>query len=795
MDYAKESLRLHEQWGGKIEVNARVPVSTKDDLSLAYTPGVAQPCLEIRRDPDKSYTLTRRHNLCAVITDGSAVLGLGDIGPEAGMPVMEGKCVLFKAFADVDAFPLCIRTKDVDEFVRTVYLLSGSFGGINLEDIAAPRCFEIERKLKELCDIPVFHDDQHGTAIITLAGLTNALRVVGKRLEDVKIVVSGAGAAAISISRLLLHAGARDVTLCDRKGAIYAGRTENMNWIKTEMAEVTNLSRKAGTLAEADINKRAAEVAKIAAATKLVGVGRDDLLSDDIAKAHHDIARTVAEHSSVLLKNDAATLPLKPGTRVAVIGDMAATARYQGSGSSKVNATKEENILDEVKNAEGLVLAGYEQGYDRQGKPDEVLLNDAVALAKKDAVDVVLAVVGLDERSESEGLDRSTMAIPQAQNDLVTALAKTGKPVVIVLVAGSPVELPWFNDVAAMLYVGLSGQAGASATVRALTGEVNPSGHLAETWPMQYEDCPSSGWYPAIGRDAIYREGPFVGYRYYETVGVPVRFPFGYGLSYSTFTYSAITATATGVDFVVTNDSDVAGSTVAQLYVRAPQGGVLHPDRELKGFVKVELAAHESKSVHIDFDRYTFRHFDVAANAWKTESGEWTLLVGDNAEHLPLAIPHTVAGDCTPAECAADPALGHYLTGQVKDVTDAEMAVLFGHEVLAPGKPTTFGVNDPIMSWVDSKGFAARTVARTLTKREAKIRQKTGSPDLNTLFILNMPPRAMSKMTQGMVDSAMVDAIVNIANGHTFRGLGGVIAGFFRNQSANKRTAKELNHD
>ena len=250
MDYAKESLRLHEQWGGKIEVNARVPVSTKDDLSLAYTPGVAQPCLEIRRDPDKSYTLTRRHNLCAVITDGSAVLGLGDIGPEAGMPVMEGKCVLFKAFADVDAFPLCIRTQDVDEFVRTVYLLSGSFGGINLEDIAAPRCFEIERKLKELCDIPVFHDDQHGTAIITLAGLTNALRVVGKRLEDVKIVVSGAGAAAISISKLLLRAGARDVTLCDRKGAIYAGRAENMNWIKTEMAEVTNLRRQAGMLAD-----------------------------------------------------------------------------------------------------------------------------------------------------------------------------------------------------------------------------------------------------------------------------------------------------------------------------------------------------------------------------------------------------------------------------------------------------------------------------------------------------------------------------------------------------------------
>ena len=248
MDYAKESLRLHERWGGKIEVVATVPVSTKDDLSLAYTPGVAQPCLEIQKDPAKSYTLTRRHNLCAVITDGSAVLGLGDIGPEAGMPVMEGKCVLFKAFGGVDAFPLCIKTQDVDEFVRTVYLLSGSFGGVNLEDIAAPRCFEIERKLKELCDIPIFHDDQHGTAVITLAGLTNALKVVGKRKEDVKVVISGAGAAAISICHLLLSAGVRDVTLCDRQGAIYAGRG-GLNWIKEEMAAVTNLRRQSGSLA------------------------------------------------------------------------------------------------------------------------------------------------------------------------------------------------------------------------------------------------------------------------------------------------------------------------------------------------------------------------------------------------------------------------------------------------------------------------------------------------------------------------------------------------------------------
>ena len=249
MNYSERSLELHRQWRGKIEVIATVPADSKDALSLAYTPGVAQPCLEIQRDPALSYELTRRHNLCAVITDGSAVLGLGDIGPEAGMPVMEGKCVLFKAFGDVDAFPLCVKTKDVDEFVRTVYLLSGSFGGINLEDIAAPRCFEIERKLKALCDIPIFHDDQHGTAVITLAGLTGALKIVDKKPEEVRVVTSGAGAAAISITKLLLSAGFRDITMCDRRGAIYAGR-EGLNWIKTEMAEVTNLERRAGSLAD-----------------------------------------------------------------------------------------------------------------------------------------------------------------------------------------------------------------------------------------------------------------------------------------------------------------------------------------------------------------------------------------------------------------------------------------------------------------------------------------------------------------------------------------------------------------
>ena len=274
MDYAKESLRLHGEWNGKIEVISRVPVKDKDDLSLAYTPGVAQPCLEIQKDPDKSYELTRRWNMCAVITDGSAVLGLGNIGPVAGMPVMEGKCVLFKEFADVDAFPLCIRSNDVDEIVNTIYMISGSFGGVNLEDISAPRCFEIERKLKEKCDIPIFHDDQHGTAVITLAGLTNALKVVDKKMDEIKVVTSGAGAAAISITKLLLSAGVKHIVMTDRHGAIYRGRKEGMNWIKEEMAEVTNLQGEKGSLA--DVMK---------GADVFIGVSAPGLVTQDMVRS------------------------------------------------------------------------------------------------------------------------------------------------------------------------------------------------------------------------------------------------------------------------------------------------------------------------------------------------------------------------------------------------------------------------------------------------------------------------------------------------------------------------------
>jgi len=350
MDYAKESLRLHNEWKGKIEVISTVPVNNKEDLSLAYTPGVAEPCLAIQEDINKSYDLTRRWNMCLVVTDGTAVLGLGDIGPEAGMPVMEGKCVLFKSFGDVDAFPLCIKSKDVDEIVNTIYLISGSFGGVNLEDIAAPRCFEIEKKLKEKCDIPIFHDDQHGTAVVTLAGLINALKVVGKKKDEIRVVMNGAGAASISITKLLLSWGVKDVILCDRKGAIYKGRSEGMNAIKEEMAEITNKEGIKGSLADA-----------LKGADVFVGVSAPNTVSVEMVEsmAENAIVFACANPTPEIYPEDA----VKGGAKVVATGrsdypnQINNVLAFPGifRGTFDVRAS---DINDEMKLAAAFAIAG-----------------------------------------------------------------------------------------------------------------------------------------------------------------------------------------------------------------------------------------------------------------------------------------------------------------------------------------------------------------------------------------------------------------------------------------------------
>ena len=384
MDYAQESLRRHAQWKGKIEVTVKVPVGTKEDLSLAYTPGVAQPCLEIQKDVNKSYDLTLRHNLCLVVTDGTAVLGLGDIGPEAGMPVMEGKCVLFKAFGGVDAFPLCIKSKDVDEIVNTIYLISGSFGGVNLEDIAAPRCFEIERKLKEKCDIPIFHDDQHGTAVVTLAGLLNAIKLVGKKKENVRIVINGAGAAAISITKLLLSCGFPNVILCDRRGAIYEGRTDGMNWIKDEMAKITNKEKKHGTLADV-----------LVGADVFIGVSAPGTLTVDMVKTMNKDAIVFACANPVpeIFPDDAK----KGGAAVVATGrsdfpnQINNVLAFPGifRGTFDVRAS---DINDEMKIAASYALASLIS--DKELNPDYIIpaafdkrIADTVAAAVREAAE------------------------------------------------------------------------------------------------------------------------------------------------------------------------------------------------------------------------------------------------------------------------------------------------------------------------------------------------------------------------------------------------------------------------
>ncbi|WP_022868371.1 glycoside hydrolase family 3 C-terminal domain-containing protein [Schaalia vaccimaxillae] len=536
---------------------------------------------------------------------------------------------------------------------------------------------------------------------------------------------------------------------------------------------------KRGELNEADVRARAQEVVALARGAR--SGGQRPTIQ---AQAHHDLARRVAEESIVLLRNEDGILPLASATKVAIVGDMAHTPRYQGSGSSQVNPTQLETTLD-VLDQFPLECVGYAQGYNRQREPHEDLVRQAIDLASR--ADVVLAYIGLDELSESEGLDRTHMRLPQVQTQLLERLAEVNPNVVAVLSAGSSVETDWAINTRAIIHTSLSGQAGASAVLRVITGAVNPSGRLNETYPLAYSDEPTYGNYPATSTLSYYKEGPYVGYRYFATTGTEVAYPFGYGLSYSTFDYADLRVQSDGVHFTLTNTSDVEGAEVPQLYVSSP-GGVFAPNIELKGFAKVSLQAGQSTDVFIPFDRYTFRHWDTDSDQWAVEDGQWTVHIGRNASDLILHATHQVTGTVPEP---ANSSLGSYWTGNVHDVTDAEFAALLGREIPREEEQDLLTDADPLSSMNRAKSRIARSAARFLHKKKAQA-DATGKPDLNILFILNMPFRTMGKMTRGMVSDEMVDGIVDLVNARTWRGLKTVVGGYLRNRRADRRTQREL---
>lgn len=509
------------------------------------------------------------------------------------------------------------------------------------------------------------------------------------------------------------------------------------------------------------------------------------------AAAHHALARKAAGESIVLLKNKDALLPLAKGTKAAVIGDFARLPRYQGAGSSLVNATQLDTLLECMAES-GLQSAGFAAGFDRWGAPDAALQAQAVALAQ--TADVVLLCLGLDEIKETEGLDRGNMALAQNQTDLLAAVAAVNPNVAVLLFAGSAVELPWLDHCKALVYGALGGQAGAGAMLDVVTGKVNPGGKLAETYPLQCADAPTAKNFGGDAKTAEYREGLYVGYRYYQTAGVPVRFPFGYGLSYTQFTYSKLQAAPQGVRLTVTNTGKAAGAEIVQLYVAKKDrqnSPVYRPAQELKGFVKVFLQPGESQTVEIPLDEKAFRYWNTAAGAWTVEGGVYTLRAGASCEDIRLSADIAVAASGAPCPAPAHP-LPHYRSGQIQTVPDDEFAALLGHapppRTATIDRNTTFG---ELGHGRSPLGWLAVAVIRGLLNRSLK----KGTPDLNILFIYNMPLRALAKMTSGMVSMGMVDGLVMELKGFWIIGLVRVLFEFIKNQVQNaaleRRLAKE----
>ena len=502
------------------------------------------------------------------------------------------------------------------------------------------------------------------------------------------------------------------------------------------------------------------------------------------ADAHHAIAKRCARESIVLLENDG-VLPLANNAKVAVIGDFAKAPRYQGAGSSQVNPTKIDNLYDCLI-AAGVEIAAYAQGFDRRNPhPDQKMIDEAVAAAKD--AETVLLCVGLDEILESEGMDRLHMELSKSQQELIKAVCAVNKNVILVLSGGAPFVMPEAGTYRAAIHGYLGGQAGAGAMVDAILGKVNPSGKLNETWPLSLDDVSSTPYFPSRERTAEYREGLFVGYRYFESAGVPVRYPFGYGLSYTSFAYSNIEVDQNGVSVTVTNTGERDGAEVVQLYVSCESYGVYRPEKELKGFVKVFLKAGESQRVTIAFDDKTFRYFDTADNAWAVEDADYDICIAKNAHEVVLSSVLHVAG-----KKAADNAPTCYKNADIKNVSDADFEAFLGHAIPDGKWSGEITENDALCQLYYAKGAFARFLYRTLTSLKEKADAK-GKPDINIMFIYNMPIRAIAKMSNGMVSKKMTEDILFMINGHFWRGLGRLIVDFFKNLSNASAFKKALN--
>ena len=504
-------------------------------------------------------------------------------------------------------------------------------------------------------------------------------------------------------------------------------------------------------------------------------------------EGHHALARKAAAQSAVLLKNRENILPLKPGTHVALVGDFAFEPRYQGAGSSMVNVTKLDKMTELIGEYD-LVVTGTARGYKRTGERDQVLEKEAVDLAQN--ADVVLYCFGLDELSESEGIDRTHMRIPQNQIALLEAVSRVNENVVGILSAGAAVEMPWHHCLKGLLHGYLYGQAGAGAMLDIITGKINPSGKLSETYPVRYEDTPAFPYFPSVERNSEYREGIYVGYRYYDTAKVQVLYPFGFGLSYTKFTYQNLKIGQNSVEFTIENTGEFDGAEIVQLYIGKEKGRVFRPEKELKGFQKVYLKAGERKTVRIPFDDKSFRYWNVRTKQWEIEEGRYTVMIGASSRDIRLSGEISLEGttDIYPYYTNRMPS---YYSGDIRKVSDSEFQELLGMPIPSGKWGGELTANDAICQMYYAKSPLARFVYKVLTDKKKKS-EDAGKPDLNILFIYNMPFRAIAKMTGGMVSMEMVNGIVTMVNGHFFRGLGTAVTGFFRNRRKNKKYRKKI---